>query len=81
MLLDLVDTMASVYMFVDAVHSISGKLKVLEDTIKQIFVQTVECTIFIREYTSHQFAGKHYFCPPSDLVLIYSRPIDSRGFA
>lgn len=46
-LLDLVDTMENVYSFVDAVQAITKKLGVLESVIKQIFAQTVECSIFI----------------------------------
>jgi hypothetical protein len=57
-LIKLVATMENVYSFVDAIQSdITGKVQVLEDTIKRILTQTVECAIFIREFASHGFAG------------------------
>ena len=68
--------MEIVYSFVDAIQvDVTGKVKVLEETIKRIFTQvqstlvitrlarltqnsqTVECGIFIREYTKHGFTG------------------------
>jgi hypothetical protein len=63
---------------VDAIQlDVTGKVEVLEETIKYIFIhtgrqspvvitrlarltqdsQTVECGIFIREYTKHGFTG------------------------
>ena len=57
-LVDLVTTMENVYSFVDVVQSIPGKLQLLEDIITKILQQTVECAIFIREYTGHGFIGK-----------------------
>lgn len=60
--IDLVATMETVYSFVDAVESDAvGKVTLLEDTIRRIFVQTVECAIFIREYTNHGFAGTLFY--------------------
>jgi hypothetical protein len=50
--------MENVYSFVDVVQSIPGKLQLLEDIIGKILQQTVECAIFIREYTGHGFVGK-----------------------
>ena len=49
--------MESVYSFVDAIRLLPNKLQLLEDVICQILKQTVECAIFIREYTGHGFAG------------------------
>lgn len=54
---DLVETMEDVYSFVDVVKSLPKKLEILEDVIVKILKQTVECAIFIREYTGHGFAG------------------------
>lgn len=60
-LVGLVATMESTYSFVDVIQSDgSEKVKVLEETIKRIFAQTVECAIFIREYVDHGFAGTHF---------------------
>ena len=50
--------MENVYSFVDAIQSLPNKLQLLENVITQIFKQTVECGIFIREYTGRGFAGK-----------------------
>jgi hypothetical protein len=50
--------MKDVYSFVDIVQSIPSKLQLLEDIIAKILQQTVECAIFIREYTGHGFVGE-----------------------
>ena len=50
--------MEDVYSFVDATESFRNKVKVLEKTIGEILKQTVECAIFIREYTGHGFGGE-----------------------
>jgi hypothetical protein len=58
-LITLVATMESIFSFVDVIQSdITDKVKVLEDIIKRIFIQTVECGIFIREYVNRGFVGK-----------------------
>lgn len=56
---DLADTMKNVYSFVDAIEAIPSKISQLEDVIRRIFIQTVECAVFIREYSGHGFAGMH----------------------
>jgi len=56
-LVDLVNTMIDVWSFVDDVNSLPAKMKRLEDIIDKIQTQTVECAIFIREYTGHGFGG------------------------
>ena len=58
-LIDLVTTMENVYTFVDAVQALPNKIVVFEDVITSILKQTVECAIFIREYTGHGFAGSY----------------------
>jgi hypothetical protein len=55
--LDLVATMASVYSFVDAIEAVPDKVRILEETIKRIFIQTVECAMFIQEFTRKGFGG------------------------
>jgi hypothetical protein len=57
-LVTLLETMENVYSFVDAIQSLPSKLQLLENVISQILKQTVECGIFIREYTGHGFAGR-----------------------
>jgi hypothetical protein len=50
-LIKLVKTMEDVYAFVDVIQSnISEKVKVLEDVIKRILAQTIESSMFIKEY-------------------------------
>jgi hypothetical protein len=49
--------MDNVCSFVDDVQLIPNKLEHLTDIIADILKQTVECAIFIREYTGHGFAG------------------------
>ena len=58
-MLKLVETMGKVSSFVDAIQSnVAEKVKILEDTIRRIFVQTIECSIFIQEYSKQGgFAG------------------------
>jgi hypothetical protein len=48
-------TMEDVYSFVDTIQSLPCKLQLLENIIAKILKQTVECAIFIREYTGHGF--------------------------
>jgi hypothetical protein len=50
--------MEDVYSFVEATESFRNKVEVLEKTINKILKQTVECAIFIREYTGHGFGGE-----------------------
>jgi hypothetical protein len=57
-LVGLVQTMEDVYSFVEASDSFREKVQLLEVTIGRILKQTVECAIFIREYTGHGFAGE-----------------------
>jgi hypothetical protein len=60
-LISLVMTMEEVYSFVDAIQTVPNKLQLLEDVISKILKQTVECAIFIREYTGHGFGGEFGF--------------------
>lgn len=54
----LVATLEDVFSFVDLIESFPSKIDKLEEVIIKILIQTVECVIFIREYTGHGFAGK-----------------------
>jgi hypothetical protein len=51
--------MENVYSFVDAIQSnVAEKVKLLEDVIKKILAQTIECSMFIQEYSKQGgFAG------------------------
>ncbi|KZP11375.1 hypothetical protein FIBSPDRAFT_937586 [Athelia psychrophila] len=55
---DLANTMQDVYSFVDAIEAVPSKIQLLEGIIEKIFIQTVECAIFIREYSGRGFAGR-----------------------
>jgi hypothetical protein len=57
-LLKLVETMVEVYSFVRDVDFLAEKLKSLEDKSLAIVKQTVECALFIQEYTASGFCGK-----------------------
>ena len=57
-LVGLVNAMEDVYSFVEASESFPDKVHVLQRTIDKILKQTVECAIFIREYTGHGFGGE-----------------------
>lgn len=50
--------MEDVYSFVDVIQSLPNKLQVLEDIIAKILKQTVECAIFVRQYTGYGFGGQ-----------------------
>ena len=50
--------MIDVWSFVDDVKSLPAKMNRLEDIIDNVQKQTVECAIFIREYTGHGFGGR-----------------------
>jgi hypothetical protein len=54
----LVETMVDVYSFVGDVESLPRKIKTLENKALAIVQQTVECALFIQEYTSRNFRGE-----------------------
>jgi hypothetical protein len=60
--------MEDAYSFVDAIN-IKEKVKVLEDTIMAILQQTVECVVFIREYSGRGFGGSHIYCPQIRILM------------
>ena len=51
--------MEDVYSFVDITQDLPNKIQHLEDIVTKIVAQTIECVIFVREYTGHGFACKH----------------------
>ncbi|KAJ7609452.1 hypothetical protein FB45DRAFT_1126799 [Roridomyces roridus] len=54
-LMNLVQTMDQVYDFVEAVEFLPQKVKSLEKQVSSIVKVTVECALFIQEYTAHGF--------------------------
>ncbi|KAJ7108125.1 hypothetical protein C8R44DRAFT_884894 [Mycena epipterygia] len=71
----LVETMAEVYSFVDDVQFVSDKLKRLEQTVLDIAKETVECAMFIHEYTAHAFSGRavhHTWSDTSERIDVLS---------
>ncbi|KAJ7144036.1 hypothetical protein C8R44DRAFT_725026 [Mycena epipterygia] len=54
----LVQTMGDVYSFVEDVNSLSDKIKSVEDKALAIVKQTVECALFIQEYTANGFVSR-----------------------
>ena len=73
-LVGLVKTMEDVYSFVEVSDSFQHKVRVLEDTIAKILKQTVECAIFIREYTGRGFGGEHFSPHTSIATHKHTRP-------
>jgi hypothetical protein len=59
-LIDLFMAMKEACLFVDEVQLVREKTNSLEKVIKDILKQTIESTIFIREYTGHGFGGMLY---------------------
>ncbi|KAG1747702.1 hypothetical protein EDB19DRAFT_282546 [Suillus lakei] len=55
---DLTIMMEDVYTFVDDVKSFPSRLSSQEETIKKIIFQTIECMLFIQEYSGHGFCGR-----------------------
>ncbi|EGN94359.1 hypothetical protein SERLA73DRAFT_162987 [Serpula lacrymans var. lacrymans S7.3] len=51
----LISIMEDAYSFVGIVKALPSKVELLRNTIDKILLQTVESTIFIREYTGHGF--------------------------
>ena len=49
--------METVWTLVTAADDLKNKLRSLEDVVRELADQTIECTVFIREYTNHGFAG------------------------
>ncbi|OJA08875.1 hypothetical protein AZE42_01734 [Rhizopogon vesiculosus] len=52
--------MEDVYAFVDDVKSFPSRLPSLEETIKKILFQTIECSLFIQEYSGRGFGGRMF---------------------
>ncbi|KAJ7078242.1 hypothetical protein C8R44DRAFT_654640 [Mycena epipterygia] len=61
-IVELVGTMETIFSFVEDTKSLPGKIKGLEDTCLAIVKQTVECAMFIREYTGKGFGGAYFPC-------------------
>ncbi|KAJ6612628.1 hypothetical protein B0H10DRAFT_1952189 [Mycena sp. CBHHK59/15] len=57
-LLGLVKTMDDVYSFVGDIDFLPQKIKSVEDKALTIVKQTVECALFIQEYTVHGFSSR-----------------------
>ncbi|KAJ7653545.1 hypothetical protein DFH06DRAFT_1330263 [Mycena polygramma] len=54
----LVDNMVSVYSFTEETDVLPQKIKSLEDKVLAIVKQTVECAVFIQEYSGHGFTAR-----------------------
>ncbi|KAG1879614.1 hypothetical protein C8R48DRAFT_648028 [Suillus tomentosus] len=55
---ELTDMMEDVYTFVDDIKRFPSRLASQEETIKKIMSQTIECMLFIQEYSGHGFCGR-----------------------
>lgn len=74
--LALVAAMEDIYSIVEDSESFQNKLRSFEDTIKKIMTQTIECVIFVREYTGHGFAGTALQCGERAYTKLLSRKVD-----
>ena len=54
----LVKTMVKLYSSAGNTKVLPQKIKSLESTVAEIAKQTLECAMFIREYTGHGFPGE-----------------------
>jgi hypothetical protein len=63
--------MEDVYTFVDDVKNFPSKLLSLEEIVKKILFQTIECSLFIQEYSGCGFLGA-CFVFETLLILIRS---------
>ncbi|KAJ7083547.1 WD40 repeat-like protein [Mycena epipterygia] len=54
----LVDTMVETYSFVEDIDFLVQKIKSLEDKTLALVKQTVECSLFIQEYTANGFCNR-----------------------
>jgi hypothetical protein len=61
--MELMESMQDLYSFVDAVKAVPQKVDRLESIILTILKQTVECVVFIREYSGNGFGGAHLPIP------------------
>jgi hypothetical protein len=50
--------MANVYSFVEDIDFLAERIKSLEDKVLAIITQTVECALFIQEYTVNGFCSE-----------------------
>jgi hypothetical protein len=57
-LLELIDAMNEVYSFVGDVDFLVDKIRSVEEKTLTIVKQTVECALFIQEYTAHGFTSE-----------------------
>ncbi|KAN0073111.1 hypothetical protein V8E55_012251 [Tylopilus felleus] len=55
---DLSGLMRDSYAFVEHIKSFPEKISALKGTIRRLLLQTVECTMFLRQYNAHGFAEK-----------------------
>jgi hypothetical protein len=52
--------MVDVYSFVEDIEFLAERIKSLEDNVLVIIKQTVECALFIQEYTVNGFCSTYY---------------------
>jgi hypothetical protein len=63
--LELAQNMVEVYSFVEDVESLPQQIKRLRNVVVEITKQTLECAIFLREYTGNGFGGvQSVYCFP-----------------
>ncbi|KAJ6498995.1 hypothetical protein C8R45DRAFT_1210847, partial [Mycena sanguinolenta] len=70
----LVAVMNEIYTSVETLDPCSDKIKLVEDTLLAIVKQTIECTLFVREYCQQGFQGRvlhQTFVDPSNKIQCF----------
>jgi len=57
MVVQLATSMADAYSFTNDLHTLAVRSSNFEGNVTRMFQQTIECSLFIREYTYHGFVG------------------------
>ncbi|KAK7016171.1 WD40-repeat-containing domain protein [Favolaschia claudopus] len=76
----LVATMTDIYTAVEALNTDPEKVALLEDTLLAVAKQTIECTLFVREYCNQGFQGRmlhQTFVDPSDKIQNFMEAFDN----
>ncbi|KAF8143574.1 hypothetical protein K438DRAFT_2029550 [Mycena galopus ATCC 62051] len=76
----LVAVMNEIYGLVETLDTSSEKVKLVEDTLLAIAKQTIECTLFVREYCHQGFQGRtlhQIFIDPTDKIQHFLEAFES----
>ena len=63
--------MERVWTSVVASADLKERIKPLEDVLEMMVDRTIECAIFIRQYTAHGFSGMTSFFWNTSFIVVY----------